>query len=1008
MTYGISVQNQAFRFDLGQIYVLCFIIMMGCMSSSIGATSFEGKDLWLKNNIAVASEGANKTIEETSILECSTGIATLIVQNKNTSGTLVRDTIPPVDTTNLAVPIDNPDVLPGADTMGLVNLSRAITPDSIPPRFSGTTAQFRMSKDSLDATVKYSARDSQHIDFVNEEIHLFGDAKVTYLDIELTAAHIILNWGSNIAIAEPLRDSLGQRVGLPSFSDGSQEFTAKKLKYNFKTSKGIITDAVTTQDDIIVRGGTSKFLSGAIQVDDTTRADVIYTKGAIFTTCTADHPHFGIRTTKAKVIPNKVAVIGPSNLEIMGVPTPLWLPFGFFPLKSGRSTGLIFPNDYEYSPTWGYGLRDFGWFFPIGDHLNLSVLGTYYLKGTWGVGATGSYRKRYGYNGNFTLRFDNQRREFSDGVIDFENSFQIRWSHRQDRAAHPTANFGGSINFQTNQAQSRVFNSAVATRQNTTNSNVNFTKSWEGKPYNLTASLSHTQSNRTREIVVNFPQVRFQTQTIYPFRRKAENRTGKDRWYEQVNFRYRNELKGTFRGSDTTFIKNFANETLANGRYGFRHDISTGLNFKVLKYFNLSPSVSYEETYYTRRNNFVFDGSEIVVDSSFNDQGQLVIDTTDFGTIRESLETGLFGIREFSAGVSLNTQFFGTIKFKKGKLRGLRHIVKPRITFGYQPDYINNDRYFNLVQDTLNSGIDRYLNRFGDGIFGGAPTGERQLGISYALDNLFEAKIWNKRDSTTENIKLFQNIGVSGSYNFQADSLKWSVIRVSGGTRFFKGLTSVSLRAELDPYKRIYDGSSVTGRRVNITTLSADQALFKLTQFNGTISTNVTVAKIRQLFQGKEEEVIIDVREESRRRREKEEALFEETDLLSLFENFSIRHNFNFRARRLVDQSGTGARDTLRFETLANSIELRGRIQLTENWQVDIGSIGYDFVAKRLSYPYLSLARDLHCWEMRFSWAPTRGTYSFTIGVKPGTFDFLNIPYRRNRLDAEQLGGNLF
>ncbi|PHI21177.1 hypothetical protein CEQ90_03925 [Lewinellaceae bacterium SD302] len=929
------------------------------------------------------------------------------------SGLLTTDTIPPdsldeyLMRNDLPVyPINPTDTVPNPSDTSLINFGVTIEPDSLTPRFTGNTNDFRLSKDSLDAPVEYSARDSQHIDFINEEIHLFGDAKVTYQQVQLSADHIILNWGSNIVVAEPLRDSLGQRTGLPSFSDGGQEFTAKKLKYNFRTSKGIITDAVTSQDDIIIRGGTTKFLSGAIQVDDTTRADVIYTAGGIFTTCTDEHPHFGFRTTKAKIVPNQVAVIGPTNLEIMGVPTPLWLPFGFFPLKSGRSTGLIFPNDYEYSPVWGYGLRDFGWFFPLGEHVNLSVLGTYYLKGTWGVGATGSYRKRYGYSGNFTLRFDNQRAEANDGFVDFQNSMQIRWSHRQDPAAHPTANFGGSINFQTNQAQSRVYNSAAAVRQNTTNSNVNFTKSWDGQPFNLTASLSHSQSNRTREITVNFPQVRFQTQTIYPFRRKAENRVGKERWYEQVNFRYTNELKGTFVGSDTTF---FTQETLDDARYGFRQNASTGLNFKVLKYFNLSPSVSYEETYYTRRSDFVFDGTTgVETDSTFDEFGNLMIDTTDFGTIRESLQTGLYGIREFSAGISLNTQFFGTIKFRKGKLRGLRHIVKPRITFGYQPDYLNNDRYNIILADTLLPELNRTYDRFDDGIFGGAPSGERQVGISYSIDNLFEAKIWNKRDSTTENVKLFQNIGISGSYNFQADSLKWSMIRISGGTKFFKDLTSVSLQAELDPYERIYDGSSVTGRRVDITTLSSSQTPFKLTQFNGTISTNITVAKIRQLFQGEEEEVITDVREERRRQREEENTLFEETDLLSLFENFSIRHNFNFRTRRLVDQSGTGARDTLRFETQAHSVELRGRIQMTENWRVDIGSIGYDFVAKDITYPYLSLARDLHCWEMRFSWAPTRGTYNFSIGVKPGTFDFLNVPYRRNRLDAEQLGGNMF
>lgn len=861
----------------------------------------------------------------------------------------------------------------------------------------------KISEDSLTAAVDYSSEDSMHVDYLNEEIHLFGNASVKYETVNLTANHLVLNWGTNIVEAEPLPDSIGRPSGLPNFTDGSQEFTADRMRYNFRTQQGIVFDAVTSQDDIVVRGGKSKFLSGAYYVDDTTSADIIYTEGAIFTTCTADEPHFGIRTKKAKVIPNQLAVVGASNLEIMGVPTPLWLPFGFFPLKSGRSTGLLF-GDYEYSPQWGFGLRDFGWFFPVGEHLNLELRGDYYLKGTYAVGVTGSYRKRYKYSGRFTTRYSNQRQENTEtGAITFQPSLIINWSHRQDQAAHPTANFGGSINFQTNRAQSRVFNSYEAVSRNVINSNLNFTKNWDDLPFSLTAGLSHSQNNQTREITVNFPQVQFQTQTIYPFRRSAENRKGKERWYEQINFRYRNELRGTFTGSDTTF---FSEQTLADSRYGFRQDASSGISLNVLRYFNVSPSIQYAETYYDRALERRFNPNEgVEVQEIIDENGNVALDTIDFGTIDEIMRRGIQSFRTFSASVSVGTQIFGTVKgFKLGPLRGLRHVIKPTISFGYQPNYVGNTNYFDLVPDTFN--VDRIvpLNRFREGIFGGPPQSERQMAINYSINNLFEAKIWSKKDSTTKNVKLFQNIAIGGSYNFQADSLKWSPISVGGGTRFFKGVTSVRLSATFDPYERIFTQGSDMGRRVDITTLSASQTPFKLANFRATFNTTITVAKIRELFQGKEEEVVTDLQEERRRQREKDDALFEETDLLSLFENFSIRHNWAIRAQRFVSETG----DSVRFENQANSIELRGNIQLTENWRAEIGSIGYDFVSKRITYPFLGLSRDLHCWEMRFNWAPTRGTYTFSIGVKPGTLDFLNAPYTRNRIDAEALGNNQF
>ena len=459
-----------------------------------------------------------------------------------------QDTLPPVAPQPFT-PSTRPDTLPfppintDADSLPFPLL------DTLPEaRFVGNTRQFQVSKDSLAAAVDYSAEDSMHVDFVKEEIHLFGNANVKYDAINLTANHIVLNWGNSIVMAEPLPDSIGQPAGLPTFTDGGQEFTSKRMRYNFKTSKGIIYDAVTTQDDIVVRGGKTKFLSGAYIIDDTTSADIIYAEGGLFTTCTDDHPHFGFRTARAKIIPNQLAVVGATNLEIMGVPTPLWLPFGFFPLKSGRSTGLLF-GDYEYSPQWGYGLRDIGWFFPLGEHVNLELRGDYYIKGTYAIGASGNYRRRYKYSGNFSTRFNRQRQENTEtGAIEFQPSFSIRWSHRQDPAAHPTANFGGSINFQTNRAQSRVYNSYQAVSQNVINSNLNFTKRWDDKPFTLTAGLSHNQNNQSQEITVNFPQVQFQTSTMYPFRRKAENRTGKDKWYELINLRYRNELRGTFTG----------------------------------------------------------------------------------------------------------------------------------------------------------------------------------------------------------------------------------------------------------------------------------------------------------------------------------------------------------------------------------------------------------------------------------------------------------------------------
>ncbi len=889
--------------------------------------------------------------------------------------------------------------------------------DSIPQEaaFAGNTAQYRVSQDSLDAPVTYRSRDSMEVDMVNQQIHLYGEAEVNYQEIKLQADHIVLDYGTNVVRAEPWPDSSGTLAGDPQFSDGGQDFSSKSITYNFKSRKGIITETMTTQQEVFIHGAKSKFVSGGVQTNDSTRSDVIYTEGAIFTTCSLDHPHFGIRTQRAKVVPNKLAIIGPSNLEIMGVPTPFWLPFGFFPLKSGRSTGLLFPSDYQYSQQWGFGFQGVGWFFPIGEHVNLQLTSDIYLNGTFTINTSTSYRRRYKYSGNFDFTYRNliSRTSIAAGYQpQTERGFRIGWTHRQDPRAHPTFTFGGRINFQTNKVDQRFLNSYEAASRNVINSSMNITKTFPKLKSTLTAGLNHSQNNQSGNMTVSFPDARFQTQTIYPFRRLSGSPQA---WYKKFSFRYGNQLKTEFTGQDTSF---FTQQTFDDARYGFKQDITSSLSLNVLKYFNVSPNASYSEVYYGKTLDYFLDPSTVETEDGIDENGNPFTDTTAFATISSRLNPGLASFRTYSAGVSVSTQLFGKVQLgNRGVfgLKGLRHVMKPSINVGYSPDYqnasdfISGTPYFirrNLI-DPERGDPNRFVTPFDGQIFGAPSPSLSRLGISYSISNLFEAKVYNRKDSTDNIVKLFQNIGVSGNYDLTADSLHWSTINVNGTTRFFKGLTQVSLRANFDPYISRYDPETRSVDRVDVTTLSARGVPVQLNTFNGTISTNLTVAKFRELFQGEEEEFVTDVAEERRQRREEENTLFEETDILSLFEKFSIRHTLNYTLNREVAANAEvpDARDTLRFNTTANSIELRGALQLTENWSVNIGQIGYDFTTKRITYPFLSFARDLHCWEMRFSWAPQRNTYQFSISAKPGVFDFLEVPVNQNRYDGQRQFG---
>lgn len=841
------------------------------------------------------------------------------------------------------------------------------------------TETFELSQDSLDAPVEYSATDSMVYDIKDQKIHLFGNAQVSYQTINLNASHIIFDWATNVVTAEGMPDSTGTLAGFPVFKDGDQEFTAERMRYNFQTRKGVIYEVTTQQNDVVVKGAKSKFVSGdKVEGDTSTLNDFVYSANALFTTCTHSEPHYGIRSRRQKVIPNRLVVVGPSNLELMGVPTPLWLPFGFFPITSGRRTGLIFPRDYEFSQQWGFGLRDIGWFFPLGEHFNLTLSANLYVKGTWGINARSNYRKRYKYNGSFNLGYDSRRSELVDGTITRNNSFIFQWQHRQDRSAHPTNNFGGSINIQTNGYQSNVFNDERVLN-NQLRSNLTFSKVWQDQPFNLNVAFSHNQNTATQKINITFPSVQFRTQALYPFKRKAGS-GGKEKWYERITLRYSGEASNKFEATDSTL---FSSQTLENAQYGMRHDVMGGTSFKILKYFNLNPSITYKETWYLRSLERQFTpGLEI---DTLENNGLITYDTTAFGTIEDINRFGFKSWRQYSVGVGLNTQIFGTVQFKRGYLRGLRHVVKPNVSLSFSPNYQNPALgYFRTVRSETDEDGEEEYSIFRNGIFGRPPNSGRAMALSYSINNIFEAKYFSKKDSTAKKLKLFDNIVVNGNYNFAADTLKWSQIRANGTTRLFKGMTTFSAAATFDPYTTNEDG-----RRMNRTSWKADRKLVRFVEANARFTTNISVRKIRELFQGKEEEVIDDLndREKDNPRRPKE------TDFLSLFENFSVSHNFVMR----WDKNSEG-RDTFRITT--NTVNFRGSIDLTDNWRVRIGSFGYDFRSQQITYPSFGVVRDLHCWQLDFNWAPQRGTYTFSIYVKPGSLDFIKIPYARNNADA--------
>ncbi|MBC8172684.1 MAG: hypothetical protein H7X71_02160, partial [Chitinophagales bacterium] len=780
-------------------------------------------------------------------------------------------------------------------------------------------------------------------------------------------------------------DSLGHLAGKPEFNMGDENFTAEKMRYNFKTRKGLIYNVLTKENDLFIHGDKTKFVAGG--ADSLHQDDVLYNKGALITTCTADHPHYGIRASKVKTIPDKLAVIGPSHLELFGVPTPLWLPFGFYPISNTRHAGVIIPRDYENSPQWGFGLRELGYYFPIGDWADFKVTGDIYFNGSWGIGVNSNYIRKYKFRGNVDLRYSARITEAADSYLTTKaKSYRIALTHSQDPKSNPYQTLGGSIRIETNGYQSLNHNDAQSALENTYSSNFNYSRIFPNKPYSLSASFNHSQNTRSHLVTINAPDLNFRLNRIYPF--KSKKKTGPDQWYEKIAFQYSGSGRSQIIGTDTTL---FDKETWENAQFGAQHKASANVNFNVLKYFNFTPSLDYGETWFfkTRERTFRFDPNDTLFvrqdsvffpDGSFN---SIQPDTINFGEVDGRLVSGFEAFRNFSASINMNTQLFGTLQFNKGWLRGIRHVMKPNVGFSYTPKspetYYQNERFSILYIDSL-----RKFSRFDNLLYGVSPVTTDQANLNYSITNLFEAKYFSKKDSTEKKLKLFDNINVSGSYNMAAKKYKWSPLNISGNTRFFKGITTATVNATYSFYGRI--NSSTLDSIPYITT---NHKLLRFESLRLRFSSHITFQQILDLFNGKP----ADVNQPTGVDASGNKKLPTKGDkFLELLSNFQINHEMG------IGRAWMPGRDTTIITT--NSVNMVGNVQITPNWSVNFGNIGYDFRSKQLTYPDIGIARDLHCWQISFSFQPTRGTYAFHLGVKPGSFDFLKFPYNRGNYDS--------
>lgn len=806
------------------------------------------------------------------------------------------------------------------------------------------------SSSTFQSKVDYKSNDSIKYDIQNEMVYLWGEAEVKYEDLTLTADYIEIDMQTNLVYASGLPDSTGTIQGKPKFIEAGKEYDADEMTYNFTTQKGKILAARTQEGDGYVLGQQIKKQNDG----------VIFVKNGRYTTCNLENPHFHIQAGKLKVIQNDKIVTGPANLWISDIPTPLAVPFGFFPNRSERSSGILIPA-YGNSPGLGYFLENGGFYIGESENWDMELRGDVYTNGSWSTNSSLRYNQRYKHSGNLNFEYSDIRRGDPEAA-DFSRSstFFVRWTHRQDRKARPNSNFSANVNAGSANNFTNNFNTnARDYLQPNFKSSINYTQRI-GEKFNLALSANQDQNRADSTMSLVLPQATFTMSRIFPFK-SLNQKPGKKRFYEDIGISYTMDFRNRLNTREEDL---FTQKSIDNLQNGVRHSIPLSTSFKILKHFTLNPSINYGETWY-------FESIRQSYNSSENQ-----LDTTTIG--------GLQRWNEVSMNAGLSTKIYGMYMMKFSRIKAIRHVVTPNVSFSYRPDL--SDRYYEEVQVDSTGDAQRY-SYFAGGIYG-TPVSRQTGTVNFNLINNFEAKYKTKSDTTDElkKIKLLENLSFGTNYNIYADSLNWSAINFNGRTNFGQNL-SFQFNGTLDPY-----AANASGRRINELAMDVNGTYLRLTRasaaFNLRLKSKQRTGDKETVDEAGERVSKYGTAEQLEYINANPEAYIDFSIPWSLNFNYNITYTPNF------DESAVDPRE------LVNTLNFSGDFSLTENWKVEFRS-GYDFEQNDLSYTSLNIHRDLHCWQMNFSVIPfgPRQSYTFDINVKAPVLQDLKLQRRRSWFD---------
>ena len=824
--------------------------------------------------------------------------------------------------------------------------------------------------------VKYTAKDCVYINRKDNKLILYNEAELYYQDIELRAGIIILDYKTNEVNAGRIEiDST--LVQFPYFKQANNEVNPDSIRFNFDTQKALIWNSKSGQNGMDVYAAITKKQNDSVYFIKDAR---VSTAGELIGGDEGEGIDYYFKVRKGKIVPGGKIITGFTNMFIADVPTPVAIPFAFFPTTQDKESGFIIPSIND-SNLRGYAVQNGGYYLALSEYFDLSLLGDYYTNGSYGFRGDSKYRKRYKYNGSFSFRYENLI-DNARGLPEYSKStvFNVRWNHSKDPKSSPNSTFSASVNF----GSSDYFRQSV-NQLNTPNflnnnlsSSISYSKSFPEYPrVNVSLTTAMSQNSQSKAVNLTLPTLQTTMERIFPF--KPKNGTAKG-FFQNINFQYAGRAENRI---ITTEEKLFGPMMFDNAKYGMKHTIPLSTNFKLLKYLSVSTSANYNEVW--TQNMIKYNDFDIETNS-----------------IKKDTINKIGAFREYSFSASMGTTIYGTVNFGEDKkIQSIRHTLRPSISYSNRPSF---EQYYDTYIIDAEGNTAEYT-RYQNSLFG-VPGRNLSNSMSIGLSNNFEAKVRNDKDSTSNELKkvvLLNNFNISTAHNFAADSLRWTPIRMGSGFSLLKDKMSINFGATFDPY-----ALNENNIRINTYNILNGGGLLRLTSANINMNYSITSNELK----GKENEEDNEEKSQSYNMIESTSSGGRDDDLFGRAEDFSDRR-MNAENNKPVPKypsyrteipwdltfaySLTYNNNRRQRDFTNNSLMFSGNIELTPKWQVGLSS-GYDFKGKGFTYTQLRFNRDLNSWRLNFSWVPfsDRSSWNFFIGIKSGLLS--DIKYEKQSL----------